>query len=250
MKEKTEGLIIGEQNIGENDKLVTVLTKSDGVIKGFVRGAKSLRSPKCSATQLLCYSRMSLYLRRDSYIIDDVSSIEMFIKLRNNVDKMSLAQYFCELAARLCPASQPAEEYLSLILNALYLLCNSLKDTLLIKACVELRLLCLCGYMPDLVMCRLCGSYESKTMYFNVKNGSLVCENCKNHAKGTHFIKAPISVITAMRHIIYSDNKKIFSFTLSDENLHVLNKLTESYLINVTETDFKTLVYYKIISGR
>ena len=64
-----------------------------------------------------------------------------------------------------------------------------------------------------------------------------------------HFIEAPVSVITAMRHIIYSDSRKVFSFTLSDENLLVLNKLTESYLINVTETDFKTLVYYKIISG-
>lgn len=247
MKLLTEGLIIREQNIGENDKLITVLTKSNGVVKGFVRGAKNIKNSKCSATQLLCYSRMSLYLSRDTYIVDDVQSIEMFIKLRNNVKMMSLAQYFCELFAKLCPAEQPAQEHLSLVLNSLYLLSNSLKEPLLIKAATELRLLCLCGYMPDLVMCKGCGCYESKDMAFNTKSGTIICADCKKHLKDTKTVEVPLSVITAMRHIIYSDNKKMFSFTLSEENLKLLNKLCESYLINVTETNFKTLMFYKVI---
>lgn len=40
MKFRTEGLIIKEQNIGEQDKLVFALTKSNGVIRAFVKGAK------------------------------------------------------------------------------------------------------------------------------------------------------------------------------------------------------------------
>ena len=39
MKFRTEGLIIKEQNIGEQDKLVFALTKSNGVIRAFVKGA-------------------------------------------------------------------------------------------------------------------------------------------------------------------------------------------------------------------
>ena len=34
-----KGLILKEQNIGENDKLVTVLTDCLGVLRAFVRGA-------------------------------------------------------------------------------------------------------------------------------------------------------------------------------------------------------------------
>ena len=56
-----KGLILKEQNIGENDKLVTVLTDSLGVLRAFVRGAKKLSSKKQSATGLLCYSNKSRY---------------------------------------------------------------------------------------------------------------------------------------------------------------------------------------------
>lgn len=44
------GLILKEQNIGERDKLVTVLTANHGVLRAFVRGAKAVKSKKQSAT--------------------------------------------------------------------------------------------------------------------------------------------------------------------------------------------------------
>ena len=44
MKFRTEGLIIKEQNIGEQDKLVFALTKSNGVIRAFVKGAKNIKT--------------------------------------------------------------------------------------------------------------------------------------------------------------------------------------------------------------
>ena len=49
MKFRTEGLIIKEQNIGEQDKLVFALTKSNGVIRAFVKGAKNIKNGKCAA---------------------------------------------------------------------------------------------------------------------------------------------------------------------------------------------------------
>jgi len=45
-------LIIREQNIGEQDKLLHVLTKSHGVVKAFARGAKNLKNGKSAATAL------------------------------------------------------------------------------------------------------------------------------------------------------------------------------------------------------
>ncbi len=47
---KTRGLILKEQNIGERDKLVTVLTEARGTLRAFVRGAKSAKSKKAAAT--------------------------------------------------------------------------------------------------------------------------------------------------------------------------------------------------------
>lgn len=247
MKFKTNGLIIKEQSIGEQDKLVTVLTDSLGIIRAFVRRAKNIKSPKCASTGLLCYSELSVFENKGTYSIDEAQSIEMFIKLRNDMRTMSLAQYFCELCLHLCPKEQEATEYLRLILNALHLLCNDKKDPLLIKACVEMRLIGLCGYMPDLVMCADCGKYESEQMLFIPKTGKLFCSTCAQK-NGAYGIASPISVITALRHTFYADFEKLFSFSLSEDSLKLLNTISESYLSCITEKDFFTLQFFKMMS--
>ncbi|MEE1319461.1 MAG: DNA repair protein RecO [Ruminococcus sp.] len=246
MKFRTEGLIIREQNIGEQDKLVYALTKSNGVIKAFVRGAKNIKNQKCASTSLLSYSRLTIYKGRDSYIIGEARTIRIFSKLRSDVRKMCLAQYFCELALTICPREQKSDAFLSLILNSLYLLSENKRSADLVKPCFEMRLASMAGYMPDLRICRECGEYSADLMYFLPRSGMLECGNC--HIKnGELAIAMNPSVLTALRHTIYADDNKLFSFALSQEGLDILNQASESYLKYRFEKDFKTLTFYKTI---
>lgn len=249
MKFTTQGLIIKQQNIGEQDRLVWVLTKDSGVIRAFVRGAKNIKNPKSTATSLLCYSKLSVYKGKEAYSIDEAEVIELFFDLRKDIEKMSLAQYFCELANYICPQEQSAEHQLSLILNALYLLSTTDKNQSLIKACVELRLASLSGYMPDLVMCRDCGEYEAPQMMFLLTKGALKCSECFKKAPCEQAVPLDRGLLHALRHIVFSESKKVFSFNLSDEGLQKLNYITETYLAKVLERDFPTLHFYKTIKS-
>ena len=82
MRTNTDGLILKEQNIGEKDKLVTVLTRHNGLVRAFVRGAKSVKNRKNSSTGMFCYSKISLYKNKETYIIDEAEPIELFFELR------------------------------------------------------------------------------------------------------------------------------------------------------------------------
>ena len=247
MKFQTDGLIIKEQNIGEQDKLVYALTKSNGIIKAFVRGAKNIKNQKCAATSLLSYSRLTIYKGRDSYIIGEARSIRIFSKLRSDVGNMCLAQYFCELAITICPREQNAEKFLSLILNSIYLLSEGKRSAKLIKPCLEMRLASMAGYMPDLRMCRECGEYSADIMYFLPRTGMLECYNC--HTNKTELaVMLKSSTLMALRHTVYADDDKLFSFALPDEELDVLNTASESYLKFRFEKDFSTLTFYKAIT--
>ena len=247
MKFRTMGLIIKEQNIGEQDKLVYVLTQTNGVIKAFVRGAKNIKNQKCAATSLLSYSRLTIYKGRDTYTIGDAISERIFSKLRNDVVKMCLAQYFCELAITICPREQKADKFLSLILNALYLLSENKRSAKLIKPCVEMRLASLAGYMPDLRMCKTCGEYLADTMLFFPEKGIIECVHCNNNI-GDYSIRLNTATLTALRHTIYVDDDKLFSFSIPDSDFDVLNEASESYLKYMFEKDFSTLTFYKTIS--
>lgn len=249
MKISTDGLIIKQQNIGEQDKLVTVLTRDMGVVRAFVRGAKNIKNPKSAATGLLCYSRLSIYKSKDAYIIDEASVEDMFFDLRKDVEKVALAQYFCELAAYICPSEQEASRQLSLLLNALYLLSHNKKPPLIIKACVEMRLASLSGYMPDLIMCKGCGAYEAEEMYFLLSSGAIECRDCFMKSPKPTSVAIDAGVLQALRYTVFAEDKKLFSFSLSKEGLEKLNYITESYVCRVLEKDFQTLHFYKTIKS-
>lgn len=246
MNLSTDGLIIKEQNIGENNRLVTVLTRSNGIIRAFVKNAGSLKSGKNAATRLLCYSRLNIFKGRESYIIDDAQSLEMFVQLRRDVVKMSLAEYFCELSLHFFPEEAPCEDGLRLILNSLFILSKGQRPNSLVKAAAEMRLMSICGYMPDLVCCNECKKYEDENMHFYPKSGILLCPQCLDKIK-EYSINTGLGVTAALRHSIYAPPEKLFSFSLSQSGEEIFERAAEEYLFSITERSFKTLEFYKMI---
>lgn len=242
MQTTTKGLIIREQTIGESDRLVTLLTADFGLIKAFVRRAKTFKNQNLSSTSLFVYGDFTLYKGKDAYVIDNASPIEVFFDLRADIERLSLAQYFAQLTYYLGTEEQPAPEMLRLVLNALHLLCKGGRNTKIIKSAVELRMLCLGGYMPNVLACYRCGVFESDIMYFDIEEGCIYCKDCyRNNA-----LTAPLGVITAIRYIcLTEDTGKIFSFRLSDENIDILADITEKYLLSRVDGRLTTLEFYK-----
>ncbi len=247
MQINTDGLVIMEKTIGESDRLVTLLTRDEGVIRAFSPLAKTLKSKQGSSTQLLCYSRFSIYRGRDKYIINDAQPIEVFFDLRNDIEKLSLAQYFCELVSVLVPTEDAAIDFLRLILNALHLLAKEKRPNLLIKAAVEMRLLAMSGYMPNLICCQGCAVYESDDMFFLPKRSVLYCGNCYIPTRefACHMGKG---VMTALRHTVYANFDKLFSFQLQSQGQRQLAHITEQYLTQTLERRFMTLDFYHQIA--
>lgn len=244
MQISTDGLIIREMNIGESDRLVTVLTREEGLLRAFVRGAKNLKNRNASSTQLLCYSRLSIYKGREKYIIDEAEPQEVFFELRRDIEKLALAQYFCELSLALAPEGGEAGDFLRLMLNALYYLAHEKRPPALIKSVVEMRMLSMAGYMPDLVYCQECGVYEAERMYFQPREGALYCEACYPKTGRRGGLLMSRGTVTALRHTVYADFQKIFAFSLPAEGQRVLSQATEQYLLCRLERGFQTLDFY------
>ena len=244
MKFKSKGLVLKQQNIGERDRLVWVLTEDRGILRAFARGAKNIKSPKCAGTGLLSYSSLTVFEGRDSYSIDEAEALEQFVGLRQDIENMSLAQYFCELCLHLCPEGQESKEHLRLVLNSLYFLSHKKRPALPVKVCFEMRLITLCGYMPDLVMCASCGVYEAPEMVFVPSTGKLYCASCAERL-GIHGSRLPLAAVTALRHTVYADFEKLFAFELKEELLAPLSLASERYVAYMTQKDYPTLQFYK-----
>lgn len=263
MQMKTDGLIIRDLNVGENDRIVTILTREHGIIQASARGARRVKSHISTATRLFCYSDFTLFKGRDIYIIDSATPKEFFLGIDKDLAGLSLSQYLAQLSAFLTPQEEKSEDYLRLMLNSLNFIRNGEKPLLLIKSAFEIRILTLSGYMPDLVACKECGAYESDVMYLDPVEGTLICSECKNRlsisgqaqSNQDYLLKnefsklQPLSkgALAALRHMVYSEFPKLFSFTLSEKALESLSDACEKYLLCCVDKTFPTLDFFHAI---
>ena len=236
----TDGLVLKENNVGDDDRVITVLTRDLGILRAFSVGARKIKSKKNASTSLLAYSKFTFSGRIDRLRVEDAVPVEMFFDLRSDILKLSVAQYICELCQNLAPTEENAEEYLRLALNTLHFLSKEDSDPYLLKSIAELRLMTISGYQPDLVACRECGCYENDKMYFDISDASIVCDDCID-AAASSYIPIDKSLLSALRHIVFSELNKLFSFSLSQEKSKYLSSVTEKYLCDKLERGFKTL---------
>ncbi len=242
MRMNTDALVLRVTDTGESDRLVTLLTAEYGVIRAFANRAKKINSKMHGATQTLCYGEFSVYRSRDSYILDDATAKEVFFGLREDIRSLSLAQYFCVLAAELVPEMEPARETLRVILNSLHLLETKRRSCDFLKAVTELKLLSLSGFMPELTCCPRCGEEPTGEIYFNISDGCIFCKKCSSAGE-----KINATVLTAMRHICSSPIERIYSFSLPENDEKLLMRVCEKFLLSRTARTFKALDFYKSV---
>ena len=245
LKFTTDGLIIKETNVGESDRAVVALTRDKGKVSAFVSGARKPKSKNAAATARLSFSSLTFNRTKDTYRITESEAIEVFFGLRTDIQKLSLAQYICELCQVLVPFEVEGEDFLRLALNSLHFIAEGKMDIYAVKALTELRMMVIAGFMPDLVGCRNCGTDRGFPMFLDINGGDMLCNDCKaSAAVQGNFAVLDRTTFAAMRHIAYSDFKRLYSFSLPPQNARYLSFVTERYLSAQTDHRFKTLDFF------
>ena len=238
-----QGVVLRVSDYNDHDALLTVLTRKHGKLTVKARGLRRKNSPLAAVCQLLAYGEFTVFEYRGQYTINEAHVLNLFQNLRADLEQLSLASYFAQVAEVLSQEDYPTPELQSLLLNCLYGLANLNLPPDQVKAVFELRSACLSGYTPDLFGCHVCGSQTPDR--FDLSSGLLECQNCRDASSGG--IRLPVSpgILEAMRFICFCDPKKLFSFRLNQMELHRLSQVTEGFLTTQLERGFSALDYYK-----
>lgn len=239
----TKGLVLRETNYKEADKMLTVLTESDGKVSVSARGTRRKGSRIGAASQLLAYSEMTLFCYKGRWSLNEANTIELFPAIRGDIELLALGSYFAELLEAVTDEDQPNPEILSLGLNSLYALGKKTYAKELIKAAFEIRLICLSGYEPELDTCVKCGSEDLEGMMFGLQSGGIHCPKCAED--GERSMPLCPGSLSALRYIVSAEPKKLFSFRLGAAAAKRLADIAEAYILSQLERGFKTLEFYK-----
>ena len=237
----TTGLVLRETAYKDSSKILTVLTGDEGKLTVSARGALRKNSKLAAATQLLVFSELTLYSGRDRWTLTEARSVEQFQGLRNDIVLLALGSYFAEVAEAIADEDSPGPELLPLCLNALFALSGGLKPPALVKPALELRFTAAAGLAPLLSHCAQCGRETRDSAYLDLYGGNV---NCAEHARSGNSLLGP-GALSAARHIISCDYKKLFSFAAGEAAMRELYSAAEKYILVQLDRGFRTLDYYK-----
>lgn len=243
---KTRGVVIQQRSIGEQDKIITILSEDFGVIEASARGVKRMKSGLAGGIQMLSYSAFALFKGKSGYIINSAEILEAFYDLRLDVKNVSLASYFCEIIKHLTPGEEGAAEYLRLLLNTLYFLCNHLQTPPFLKMVFELRVMCIAGFAPALDACAVCGkTFADSDVTFLPNDGVLCCQDCLREIDATVRISLNVTTLTALRYLTESDLAHVLKAQMDESLVTFLGSISEYYVLAHCERGFKTLDLYR-----
>lgn len=222
---KTKGLIISENKMGDFDKMVTILTPS-GKIGCAAKGARRPRNLLMAGTQFFCFGEYLIFKGNNSYSLNSCDTIEIFYNLRTDLDKLSYAVELCKIVDNVTYENQNTYKILQLLLNTLYIISETDKNLDLVASAFRIRLLCLLGFMPKVNNC--CNCNNNDIAFFSIADNGYKCSNCGRCDKSA--ISMCVTTVDAIRYIISSPAKKVFSFELSEESIKEISLISQIYL--------------------
>lgn len=237
---KTKGIVLLESNMGDFDKMVSILTPDMGKIGCAARGARRPKSLLLAGTQFLSFSDLVIFKGASSYNINSCEAIEVFYNIRTDLDKLNYAAFMARLVSDVTYENQYTYNILQLLLNTLYLLSETDTDKDFILSVFELRLMAILGFCPRLDKCSLCGSKDN-IGYFSIANNGYLCNNCGFLDKSA--IKICKDTFNALKYIVSAPAKKLYSFTVSEESKKELRLISSLFVNHNLDKEYKLEKY-------
>lgn len=236
---KIKGIVVNSAPLGDNGKMLTVLTKERGVISVSAKGVKSLKNKNSQGVMPLCYSDFVLSERGDIFSLTSADIVESFYKLREDVEALSYGVYFAHLAAYSVGRENACEDEVRLLLNSLYFLCKAPERKHILKCAYELKICEYAGIFPYVESCS-CGE---EGQFFDPETGEAVCREHKG-------IKAMRLTGEARRVFDYVQNaslKETLTFDIPDSLADEVSGMVEAFLKHQFGRLPKSLDYIKKI---
>ena len=234
---KTQAIILRSFEDGEADRTVIILTPEVGKLKARVRGARKINSRLGGHTDLLNLTNLNVGLGNHSNVITAADSLNSFVNLKSNLERLAIAIYLAELMNALIPEGVPHRSIFFLLLNALEEL-NKNKDPLIISRYLELKALEETGYKQELYRCVLCNTNIQPNQHSYVPSfGGVVCSECT--VNPSELCTLSLNSLKVLRHFDRNRLSDALSIHLDNHIEYEIEKILEQSITWILEKQSK-----------
>ncbi|MGZ4598783.1 MAG: DNA repair protein RecO [Oryzihumus sp.] len=176
---RDEAIVLRTQKLGEADRIVTLLTRTQGKVRGVAKGVRRTKSRFGARLEPCMVVDVQLYEGRS---LDTVTQAETLAPygdvIARDYTAWTSATAMLETADRLTEEREPAVQQFLLLAGALRSLAGGEHDPGLVLDAYLLRSLAVAGWAPSFHDCARCGA-DGPHRAFNIASGGTVCPSCR-----------------------------------------------------------------------
>ena len=247
---KTEAIVLRTLDLGEADRVLTVLTPRLGKLRVIAKGVRRPRSRIGGGLQPFSDVQLVLAVGRTFDVVTSSSLEDPHLGLRNDLHSTAAAWYVVELADRFCEGAADSHEAFRLLAQALSALdAGAEVPRELVARWFELALLDAMGFRPELTRCLECGAeIEPEGNAFSAAGGGVVCPQCRHVAHGAR----PVSTdaLKVMRHLQRSPLVGVLGLRVAPAAHREVERLLHATVSAVLERELRTRDFLEEVAAR
>ncbi|HLL76848.1 MAG TPA: DNA repair protein RecO [Pyrinomonadaceae bacterium] len=186
--QETEAIVLRTHRLGEADKIVIMLTRDAGVVRGTARGARKMKSRYGASLEPFTHIRVSYFEKesRELVSLGQTEIVRSHFELLADDRAYTLLEYLGELILEFSPPHEPNEKLFRMVSATLEDFARSPAAGAGLARYFEIWTLKLAGFWPELKACARCRrplappAGDAPPAY--VQGAALVCGPCASAA--------------------------------------------------------------------
>lgn len=247
---KTEAIVLRTMDLGEADRVLTVLTPRLGKLRVIAKGVRRPRSRIGGGLQPFSDVQLVLAVGRTFDVVTSTSLEDPHLGLRNDLHSTAAAWYVVELADRFCEGAADSHEAFRLLAQALSALDagpNVAREV--VARWFELALLDAMGFRPELGRCLECGAtIEPEGNAFSASGGGVLCPQCRHGSHGARPVSA--DALKVLRHLQRSALVGVLTLRLVPALHREVERILHAAVSAVLERELRSRDFLEEVAAR
>ena len=160
--------------LGEADRIVVLLTRGRGKVRGVAKGVRKTKSKFGGRLEPTSHVAVQLYEGRELDIVTQAETVDHFRALRDDLDRLTRAVTMLEAVDSLSMEREPNPRLYRMLLGALRSL--AMYDSPLVLAGFFWKVLALEGFEPRVDSCVVCDRADD-LVAFDIGEGGVLCRD-------------------------------------------------------------------------
>lgn len=233
---RAEAIVLKTLDLGEADRILTLLTRHFGKVKVVAKGIRRPTSRLAGYAEPLSHATYQLARGRELDVLTGAESRSTYRMLREDLDRIAAGWYIAEIADRTTAERSPAAPVFELVETALRHL-EAGHAPALVCRWSDLHLLDRTGFRPELLVCARCtGPLREATNAWSPHDGGAVCTTCVDRSVGG-LPALSVRALKSLRYLLTSDFRAASRLRVDADLERELERHLRSFMHHVLDRE-------------